>query len=133
MPAYDDNPNLTGDYVWIKAENTTGRNGPDRRSRASQVTAHKKRYERTHGVTLEKLTTSYSETCGFTHQTAIRYKIIRPANLPLNPPVIPDVPLNLPLKLVSIMPVKSTGRPVTRLNARQRRLLTRNGSRFANA
>ena len=79
MPAYDDNPGVTGDYVWIKAENTAGRYGPERRPRASMITACKLRYQREHNVTLEKLTISYSESWGFLHQTAIRYKIIRPA------------------------------------------------------
>lgn len=79
MPAYDDNPDVIGDYMWIKAENCAGRNGPDRRGRASAVNAAKRAYEREHGVTLALLCKSYSETHGFLHQSAFRYRIIRPA------------------------------------------------------
>lgn len=78
MTAYDDNPRVTGDYVWIKAENCTGRYGPDRRGRASAINAGKRAYEREHGVTLELLAKSYSETWGFLHQSAFRYRIHRP-------------------------------------------------------
>jgi len=77
MPAYDDNPQVTGSYVWITADGTA-----DRRSRASQVAAHKRRYEAAHGVMLEKITTSYSETPGFLHRTAVRYRINRPVKVP---------------------------------------------------
>jgi hypothetical protein len=73
MPAYDDNPAVTGDYVWITADGTAGR-----RSRAAQVNAAKRAYERSHGVTLTLLARSYSETYGFLHRSAFRYEIGRP-------------------------------------------------------
>lgn len=81
MSAYDDNPDVVGDYVWIKAERAEsdrerGTQG-GRRVRAGQITAHKRAYEREHGVTLTRLTQNYSETYGFMSQTSIRYKIDR--------------------------------------------------------
>ena len=72
MSAYDDNPRALGHYVTIKADDTTGR-----RSRAAQISACRKRYERTHGVTLTLASKSYSETYGFLPQSAFRYTINR--------------------------------------------------------
>lgn len=83
--------------------------------------------------------------CGKTGKLTIRYSISgdeeitcktcarltpEPANLPLSPPaaVIPDKPLKLTSTTLRTPPAQRPG-----LNARQRRLLIRNGSRFANA
>jgi hypothetical protein len=73
MAAYDDNPNLTGNYVWITADDTA-----DRHSRAAQVNAAKRAYEHEHSVTLTLLAKSYSETPGFLHRSAFRYEVGRP-------------------------------------------------------
>jgi hypothetical protein len=72
MTAYNDNPYLVGDYVWITADDTAGR-----RSRAAQINAERRRYAREHHVTLKLLARSYDETIGFLHRSAFRYKIIR--------------------------------------------------------
>jgi hypothetical protein len=69
---YDDNPRVTGDYVWISCDDTSGR-----RSRAAQIIAHKRRYMVAHNVTLAFSSVSYSESDGFLSRTAIRYRITR--------------------------------------------------------
>jgi hypothetical protein len=74
MAAYDDNPQAVGDYVWISADDTTGR-----RSRAAQISAARKAYREAHGVTLTLIAQSYSETPGFLSRSAFRYRINRPA------------------------------------------------------
>lgn len=76
MSAYNDNPDVAGDYVWIKADDNT-----DRRSRAAQANAERRRYEREHGVTLTLIAKTYSETHGFLHQSAFRYEIGRPGQV----------------------------------------------------
>jgi hypothetical protein len=68
MPVYDDNPAMTGRYVTITADCTTGR-----RSRAAQINNYRRRFEREHGVRLALLTRSYSETYGFLSRSAFRY------------------------------------------------------------
>jgi hypothetical protein len=72
MTAYDDNPGVIGRYVTITADDSAGR-----RSRASQCSAGKRRYEREHKVTLILSSKSYSETYGFLSQSAFKYEIIR--------------------------------------------------------
>ena len=72
MTAYDDNPACAGNYVWIKADDTAGR-----QSRAAQINAAKRAYERKQSVLLALLHKSYSETPGFLHQSAFRYRIAR--------------------------------------------------------
>lgn len=122
MPAYDDNPQVTGDYVWITAENSvTGNVPPNRRGRASMITAHKKRYERDHGVTLENITSNHSETCGFMHQTNVRYKIIRPVVAPEPSPKLTTIPTHLPPK----------AKPAQPLNARARRFRRNGADRYS--
>lgn len=70
--AYNDNPRGTGDYVWIKADSTG-----NRRSRAAQIGAEKRAYQKEHGVTLKFITMNRDETYGFLHRTAVRYRIVR--------------------------------------------------------
>jgi hypothetical protein len=62
-------------FVSIRSVNTADRNGPDRRSRASQASAEKRAYENEHGVTLTRFSTSYSETYGFAHASYFRYRV----------------------------------------------------------
>jgi hypothetical protein len=76
MPAYDDNPDATGDYVQITCDATTGR-----RSRAAQINAARRRYQSGHGVTLTLIARSYSETHGFMHRSAFKYEIGRPGQV----------------------------------------------------
>jgi hypothetical protein len=70
--AYNDNPRVTGDYVWITCDATAGR-----RSRAAHISHECRRYQAEHGVTLTLLAKSYSETYGFLHQSSFRYRITR--------------------------------------------------------
>lgn len=73
MTAWNDNPDVTGDYVWIKADSTDSR-----RSRAGEASAERARYQREHGVRLELIARDYSETPGFLSRSAFRYRINRP-------------------------------------------------------
>jgi hypothetical protein len=63
---------MNGHSVTIHADDST-----DRRSRAAQATAVKRRYERLHGVRLTLASRSYSETHGFLSRSAFRYTIER--------------------------------------------------------
>jgi hypothetical protein len=73
--AYNDNPRVTGDYVWITCDDTAGR-----RSRAAHINHERRRYAEVHGVTLTLLAKSYSESPGFLHRSSFRYRITRPAD-----------------------------------------------------
>jgi hypothetical protein len=70
VSAYSDNPNVVGNYVTFKCDDTT-----NRRSRAAQITAAVRKYERAHKVCLIHISSSYSETHGFLSQSALRYRI----------------------------------------------------------
>jgi hypothetical protein len=111
MTAYDDNPEARGDWVWVTADDST-----DRRSRASQVTAHRRRYEKAHGVRLEFITKHYSETPGFLSRSAFRYRILRPK---------PAAPVRLHSTTIR-PPRPSKPEP----NARQRRTARRSGGAY---
>ena len=49
-----------------------------RRSRASQISAKKRAYERNNNVTLTMVSIRRSETYGFAHSTIIRYSVHKP-------------------------------------------------------
>lgn len=70
--ADNDNPNAIGDYVWIKADSSG-----NRRSRAAEIGAEKRAYQKEHGVTLEFITMNRDEAPGFLSRTAVRYRITR--------------------------------------------------------
>lgn len=64
---------LSDDFITINADDTS-----DRRSRAAQISAHKRRQEKALGVTLTLISKSHSETHGFLAQSSFRYRVARP-------------------------------------------------------
>ena len=54
---------------------------PARHSRGAQISAHRRRYEREHGVTLTLICKTYDETHGFLCRSAFRYEIGRPGQV----------------------------------------------------
>lgn len=72
IAASDENQAATQDFVWIHADDTT-----DRRSRAGQIGAERRRFELAHNVRLELLAKSYDEAPGFLHRSAFRFRITR--------------------------------------------------------
>jgi hypothetical protein len=72
MPVYSNNPDALGDSVTITCDDTLGR-----RSRAAQIRAAVRAYERDHGVKLTLAGRDYSETHGFLSRSAFAYNISR--------------------------------------------------------
>jgi hypothetical protein len=72
MTTYNDNPNASGGQVTITCDDTLGR-----RSRAAQIRAAVRAYERDHGVKLTLAGRDYSETHGFLSRSAFTYDISR--------------------------------------------------------
>lgn len=66
-----------GHCLYLTAENTATRNGPDRRGRASALSALKRAIERETGTRLTLATLHHSETYGFKHATYAAYVIER--------------------------------------------------------
>lgn len=127
MTAYDDNPHATGDYVTFKADSTK-----DRRSRAAEIGAVKRAYEKLHEVTLELVNKSYDEAYGFLRQSAFRYRIVRPAPPAPEPaPVTTAAQPTVTVKLRTTRRYEHASKP--KLNARQRRLRRNAGSRYVTA
>lgn len=83
------------DDVYIRADDSTGR-----RSRASQITARKLRYERERGVTLTLVSKSYSETYGFLSRSEFRYSMRRAPRV-----TMPGSDLTSPAGLINGFPV----------------------------
>lgn len=70
IAATDEDQAATQDFVWIHADDTT-----DRRSRAGQIGAERRRFELAHNVRLELIAKSYDEAPGFLHRSAFRFRV----------------------------------------------------------
>ena len=82
----NDNPGMVGQFVTITSDSTR-----DRRSRAGEINAGRRRYQREHGVTLTLVSKSYSETYGFLSRSAFRYSIERPQSGAYDCPCCGDI------------------------------------------
>jgi hypothetical protein len=91
MPVYEDNIGAQGTNVTITCDDSS-----DRRSRAAQIGAFKRAYEKEHHIRLTLDHKSYSEAHGFLSRSAFRYKIERQATPLVMPAKRPSWPVKGP-------------------------------------